>query len=174
MQTPATGSALCAGTPIYDDCDKVDKNHINSMSMEFITAIAKLGGEGPVDFDCTKPATYDQLCRGILKAIADAIKAAGCAADVANAGQLDTICGDLENHYTVTWLADGTPVRIPLSKLQAELTFSAICAALKAQTVTPFPGPGSIGSEPGNYADLVIGIGETDPNCYVIRRPDGE
>ncbi len=76
MQEPATGSASCAGTAIYADCDVADTAHLNAMSMELITAIAKLLGEEPVALDCANPATYDQLCRAILKAVQDGILAA--------------------------------------------------------------------------------------------------
>ena len=49
--------------------------------------------------------------------VIDAIIRAPCAAELASADQLTTICDDLDNHYIVTWLTDGTPVRVPLSKL---------------------------------------------------------
>ena len=112
MQEPVTGSASCGGKAIYADCDKADPAHLNSMSMELMTAIEKLLGEPLIPLDCANPASYDQLCRAILKAISNA----GCEAAPATVGQLTTICDDLENHFVVTWLANGTPVRIPLSK----------------------------------------------------------
>ena len=112
MQDPNTGSATCNGRSIYADCDPVDVDSLNSLHMEVGAAIKKLLGEDPLPFECANPASYDQLCRAILKAIDDA----GCEAATASATQLTTICENLETHFVVTWLANGTPVRIPLSK----------------------------------------------------------
>lgn len=75
MQDPKTATGLCAGVPIYEPCDQIDVDSLNSIGLEIRTAVEKLLGQDPVDLDCADSATYDQLCRGIQKAIADAVAA---------------------------------------------------------------------------------------------------
>ena len=75
MQEPSTATASCGGKKIYDECDNVDVDHLNSMSLEMETAIEKLLGEDPIPLDCANSASYDQLCRAVLKAADDAVQA---------------------------------------------------------------------------------------------------
>lgn len=69
MQEPSTGSGSCNGVAIYEECDELDVNWLNAITMEFDSVIKKfLPGESFIPFDCANPASYDQLCRAIQAA----------------------------------------------------------------------------------------------------------
>lgn len=151
VQAVSTGSASCNGTLILDECDLGDPDAYNSLQMEIITAVQKLGGEGPVDFDCAVPSSYDQLCRAIQAAIASA----GCDADQA-------VFADLNGLVQFKICINGVDRVISLAELAPLFGPSIPSGGQPGQYLTPDGEGGLVWADlPGGgltLADVISGI----------------